>query len=104
MNEIDFTKFVILFPTIAAGLLGWFLNRWISNQDKKNEKVDSHAVELSSMKLTIEQIRDAVNRIEAAVERMEDKRERHQEEFIKVKSQVEAAWKAIDRLQTNGRA
>ena len=104
MENVDLTNFVILFPTIAAGLLGWFLNRWISAQDKKNDKVDKHAMELASIKSNVEQIRDIVNRIEAAVERLEDRREKNQEEFIKVKSSVEAAWRAIDRIQTNGRA
>lgn len=104
MNNIDFTNFVVIFPTIAAGILGWFLNRWISAQDKKNDKVEHHALELSNIKMNVEQIRDIVNRIEASIERMESKRERHAEDFIKVKSQVEAAWRAIDRLQANGRA
>jgi len=99
MDQIDLSQFVIAFPMMAAGLLGWFLNRWISDNDKKNEKVSDHATELAMIKANVIQIRDAVNRIESTVKMLDEKRESHREEFIKVRSQVDAAWRAIDKIQ-----
>lgn len=95
----DLTDIVKLFPALAAGIIAWFLSRWIQNNDKKNEDIDDHKTEFATIRASLEAIRDTVNRIEASVERLEDKREKHQEEFYKVRSQVDAAWKAIDRLQ-----
>lgn len=99
MDKIDLSQFVVLFPTLAAGLLGFFIRDWFASNKKKNDKVDDHVTELAKIKMTVETIRDTVNRIEASVERLEDKREKQTEDFIKVKSQVDAAWRAIDKIQ-----
>lgn len=98
MDKINLTDAVVLFPTIAAGIIGFFVNRWITHNDKNNDKVVGHEKELVSMKSTLDTVRDSLVRIEGAIERLESKREGQREEFIKLKSSVEAAWKTIDKI------
>jgi hypothetical protein len=99
LSKIDLSEFVIAFPIMAAGVLGFFLSRWFQDNDRKNDKVTDHVTELATIKMTVIQIRDTVGRIEATVKMLDEKRESHREEFIKVRSQVDAAWKAIDKIQ-----
>ena len=101
MTEFEPSQIVSILGSGGAGaLILWFAQRFIHTNDKKNEQLDGVMQELSIVKIHLEQIRDAVARIEGSQERTEARREREREDFIRVKAQVDAAWKAIDTIKS----
>lgn len=98
--EIDPSTIVSMLGSGGAGaLILWFAQRFINNNDKKNEQVDEHKISLATLKLDLDVIKQTLARIEGSVDRLEDRREKQREEFIKVKSSLDAAWRAIDSMK-----
>lgn len=98
--EIDPSSIVTMLGSGSAGaLILWFAQRFINKNDKKHDEVDEHRISLATLKMDLDVIKQTLARIEAAVDRLEDRREKHREEFLKVKSSVDAAWRAIDNMK-----
>lgn len=82
----------VLVQAIPAPALVVIAGIWMREKLTKIDKLTDVISKLDS-------INEKLVRLESNVERLENKREVEREEFIHVKSKVDAAWRAIDKLQ-----
>lgn len=105
----------LLMPTLSAivGVLGFFLSRFISGTDKTKEKVErteeKTESEIVTLKITLERMNSVLTILERDMKAIaEDAKlaassmrmlKDLQEDIIKNKGGLEAAWKAIEELR-----
>lgn len=112
MNE-NAQSFLTPLASAIIGILGFFLTRFITGTDKTKDKIDRSGektdTEIVTLKITLERMNSVLSILERDMKEIaEDAKlaasslrmlKDVQEDTIKNKSGIEAAWKAIEELR-----